>query len=66
MEISDVRRRLRAAIDDAKRISIERRARVDAATRAWADVLSATVVPAFHALSQALVAEGHRFKVLTP
>lgn len=61
-----MRRRLRAAIDEAKRQSAERRARVDAASRAWEDVLPATVVPAFHALSQALAAEGHRFKVLTP
>ena len=66
MEVSEVRRRLRAAIDEAKRHSTERRARVDAATRAWEDVLPATVVPAFQALAQALVAEGHRFKVLTP
>jgi hypothetical protein len=66
MEPSDVRRRLRAAIDEAKRHSTERRTRVDAAARAWAEVLPATVVPAFHALSQALAAEGHRFKVLTP
>ena len=66
MEVSDVRRRLRAAIDEAKRHSTERRARVDAATRAWEDVLPATVVPAFHALAQALAAEGHRFKVVTP
>jgi len=66
MEISEVRRRLRAAIDEAKRHSTERRARVDAASHAWGDALPATVVPAFHALSQALAAEGHRFKVLTP
>ena len=66
MEPSDVRRRLRAAIDEAKRHSTERRARVDGASRAWTDVLPTTVVPAFHALSQALAAEGHRFKVLTP
>ena len=66
MEPSDVRRRLRAAIDEARRHSAERRARVDAASRAWEDVLPGTVVPAFHALCQALVAEGHRFKVLTP
>jgi hypothetical protein len=66
MELSDVRRRLRAALDEAKRLSNERRARVDAAVRAWEDVLPATVIPALHALSQALAAEGHRFKVLTP
>ena len=66
MEPSDVRRRLRAAIDEAKRHSTERRARVEAASRAWADVLPTMVVPALQALSQALAAEGHRFNVLTP
>jgi len=66
MEVSDVRRRLRAAIDEAKRHSAERRARVDAASRAWEETLPVIVVPAFHALSQALAAEGHRFHVLTP
>lgn len=66
MEPSDVRRRLRAAIDEAKRHSTERRARIDAASRAWEDALPVTVAPAFHGLSQALAAEGHRFKVSTP
>jgi hypothetical protein len=40
--------------------------RIEAASRAWADVLPTMVVPAFQALSQALAAEGHRFNVLTP
>jgi len=66
MEISDVRRRLRAAIEEAKRRSTERRSRADEASRAWEEVLTATAVPAFHSVASALSGEGHRFKVLTP
>jgi hypothetical protein len=66
MEVSDVRRRLRGAIEEAKRRAAERRGRVDEASRAWAEVLTATVEPAFHTLASALSGEGHRFKVLTP
>jgi hypothetical protein len=66
MEVSDVRRRLRAALEDAKRRSAERRSRADEASRAWEEALTTTAVPAIHTLASALVAEGHRFKVLTP
>ena len=53
-------------MDEAKRRSAERRARTDEASRAWEEVLTATAVPAFHTMVQALTGEGHRFKVLTP
>ena len=66
MEVSDVRRRLRAAIEEAKRRSSERRSRADEASRAWEEVLTTTAVPAFHSVASALAGEGHRFKVLTP
>jgi len=66
MEVSDVRRRLRGAIEDARRRTAERRARVDAASRAWGQVLPSVVIPAFHALQSALTGESHRFKVSTP
>src|SRR5512133_705954 len=66
MEISDVRRRLRGAIDDAKRHAAERRARVDEASRLWEIARAEVAVPAFHAMASALTGEGHRFKVLTP
>jgi len=66
MEVSDVRRRLRAAMEDAKRRSAERRTRADEASQAWDEALIATAVPAFHTLASALTGEGHRFKVLTP
>ena len=66
MEVSDIRRRLRGAIDEAKRRAGERRGRADEASRAWDEALSSIVVPVFHTLASALTAEGHRFNVLTP
>src|SRR4051794_9064671 len=66
MEVSDVRRRLRSAIDDAKKRSAERRTRVDDASRAWERLLPEVAVPTFHTMAGALTAEGHRFKVFTP
>lgn len=66
MEVSDVRRRLRSAIEEAKRRAAERRLRTDEASRAWEAALTDTVVPTLHTVAQALAGEGHRFKVETP
>lgn len=66
MEVSDVRRRLRGAIEQAKRRAAERRTRVDQASREYERFLSAIAVPVTNTIAQALIAEGHRFKVLTP
>ena len=66
MELSDVRRRLRGAIEEARKRAAERRALADEAARSFDTFLPEVAVPAFHALAQALTGEGHRFKVLTP
>jgi len=66
MEVADVRRRLRAAIDESKRHADERRAKKDAASREWERVLADLAVPLCHQIAQALNAEGYRFKVVTP
>jgi len=66
MEVSDVRRHVRAAIDEAKRRAAERRTRSDEASRTYAVFLPEVAVPAFHAVAQALAGEGYRFKVFTP
>jgi hypothetical protein len=66
MEVSDIRRRLRGAIEEAKRRSAERRTRIDQASHEYEQFLSGLAVPAMHTIAQALIAEGHRFKVLTP
>lgn len=66
MEIPDVRRRVRAAIDQARRDAAARRERADNAARAYDEFLTARAVPAFNLLASALVGEGLRFKVFTP
>jgi hypothetical protein len=66
METSDVRRRIRAAIEAARVRAAERRTRTDEATRAYDQFLEGIAVPAFHTVANALVGEGHRFKVSTP
>jgi hypothetical protein len=66
MEVPDVRRRVRGAIEEARKRAAERRTESDAASRAWEDVLPNIVVPAFHAIASALTGEGYRFKVVTP
>jgi hypothetical protein len=66
MEVSDVRRRIRSAIETARARRAERRARADEAVRAYDQFLSAIAVPAFHSVASALKGEGHRFNVITP
>src|SRR5437016_1221148 len=66
MEVSDVRRRIRAAIESARLRAAERRARTDEASRAYDVFLETVAVPAFHTVVNALTGEGHRFKVITP
>ena len=66
MEISEIRRRLRAAIEKARGESAERRARVDAAARDYDTFLAQRASPVFHQFATALNADGHQFKVFTP
>jgi hypothetical protein len=66
VDVPDVRRRVRAAIERARQDVQARRERSDAAARAFEEFLAGRAVPVFHMLASALVAEGHRFKVHTP
>ena len=66
MDIPEARRRVRAAIEQARRDAAGRRARSEAASRAYEEFLAARAVPAFNTLASALAGEGHRFKVFTP
>jgi len=66
MDIPEVRRRLRAVIDHARREVAARRERSDAASRAYTEFLEQRAVPTFQTFAAALVAEGYRFKVFTP
>jgi hypothetical protein len=66
MDIPEVRRRLRAAIEGARREAAERRARTDAAVRDYDQFLEQRAVPVFQAFASALNGEGFRFQVSTP
>jgi hypothetical protein len=66
MEISDIRRRLRLTIDRAKRTTTERRARADAAGRAYQAFLTGVATPVLQMFASALKAEGYAFQVFTP
>jgi len=66
MDVAEVRRRVRSAIDAARRRGHERRLRSDQAAREYEVFLRDRAVPLFHTFASALVAEGHRFKVFTP
>jgi hypothetical protein len=66
MEISEIRRRLRSAIDEARRDATARRARSDAALRDYDTFLAAVAVPVVQQMASALNGEGHHFNVGTP
>lgn len=66
MEVSEVRRRLRAAVEEARQSAAERRTRNDAAARDYEAFLGQRAVPVFHQLATALTGDGHLFKVFTP
>src|SRR5262252_5820919 len=66
MEPSDVRRRLRSAIEQAKRRAADRRGVADEASRVWAERLPGAVVPGFQAVLNALGGEGYKFSLSTP
>lgn len=66
MEITDVRRRLRGALEEARRDAADRRIKSDAAERDYDAFLTARAIPVFHDVANALTGEGHPFKVFTP
>jgi hypothetical protein len=66
MEISDIRRGLRQAIEGAKRASAERRARADAAGRAYQVFLLDVATPVFQMFANVLKVDGYPFLLFTP
>ena len=66
MEVSEIRRQVRAAIESARREARERRVRTDRAALEFQDFLRERAVPVFQTVAAALVAEGYRFKIFTP
>jgi len=66
MEISDIRKRVKEAMDRSKRAAGERRTRVDEATHEYERFLADIGVPLFRQLAGVLRAEGYMFSLFTP
>ncbi|MFN2448036.1 MAG: hypothetical protein ABR606_20940 [Vicinamibacterales bacterium] len=66
MDTGLVRKRLRSAVDAARREATARRSRADASAKAYEQFLVDVAVPAFRAMATALRAEGLPFEVMTP
>jgi len=66
MEVSQVRRRLTAAIDRAKRDAQQRRERNAEAQRSYDAFLNEVAVPIARMVASALKADGYPFTVATP
>ena len=66
METSDIRRRLRQALDQAKKASTERRVRADDATVAYEAFLRDVGTPVFRMFGNVVKAENYPCTVFTP
>jgi hypothetical protein len=65
-DVGEVRKRIRAEIDKAKRDQAERRTRVAEATKAYEAFLETAAIPVFRMFANVLKAEGLHFEVMTP
>jgi len=66
MEIADVRKRVTASIERAKRRAAERHARANEASAAYARFLNDVAVPVFRQVENVLRVESYPFKLFTP
>lgn len=64
--MSDLRRRVRQALQDAKQNAARRRTARDEAARAWDVALEQTVTPLMRDVASALTGEGVGFRLDTP
>ena len=65
-DVALVRKRVKTAIEQARRDQAERRQRVTEATAAYDAFLETAAVPAFRMLANILKSEGLHFEVMTP
>jgi hypothetical protein len=66
IETSELRKRVRAAIEHSRKTATARRLKVDEATAAYKDLLDTTAIPLVQMLAITLRAEGYQFTVFTP
>ena len=65
-DVGEVRKRIRAEIEKAKRDQAERRSRIADATKAYEEFLETAAIPVFRMFANVLKAEGLHFEVMTP
>jgi hypothetical protein len=65
-DVALVRKRVKTAIEQARRDQAERRGRVSEASRAYQGFLESAAIPAFKMLANILKSEGLHFEVMTP
>lgn len=66
MLVADVRRMIRARLEDARRDADARRVDADRAAKDYDAFLHGVAIPAFRMVASVLSAEGYPFKVFTP
>jgi hypothetical protein len=66
VEISQVRKRLKAAIDGSRQRGSQRRDRIAQAERAYQNFLEEIAIPLGRQLANAMKAEGYPFTIATP
>jgi hypothetical protein len=66
IETSELRKRLRAAIEHSRRAAAARRAQLDRAATDYQHLLDTTAAPLVQMLANVLRAEGYNFTVFTP
>src|SRR4051812_4943359 len=66
METSEVKQKIAAAMERAKRRAAARRARAEETSRAYDVFLDRTAIPLFRQIASVLKAEGYLFTVFTP
>jgi hypothetical protein len=66
IDTSELRKRLRAAIERSRQAAAARRAKLDEASAAYKDLLETTAAPLVQILANVLRAEGYQFTVFTP
>jgi hypothetical protein len=66
IDVGEVRRRLKGALETARRTAAERRGRGDEAAKHYEVFLAQRAVPMFQHMAAALTGDGHPFKMMTP
>jgi hypothetical protein len=66
IETSELRKRVRAAIEQSRKKAADRRAKLDQAAAAYNELLESTATPLVQMLVNTLRAEGYNFTVFTP